>query len=145
MTTVIDLKERLSRVDVSNIAVKSIKQTSDDLVDWQKEQLFTGKNSAGKMIRPFYKPATKAIKKKKGQPIDRVTLKDQGDFYDAINVDVGTEVWNIYSLDPKAKFLEGRYSPKIYGLNNSSLAGYTSDVRPVFLKKMEQATGLKIL
>lgn len=143
--TVEEMKRKLQGVDVPDIAVKSVQQKSDDLVGWQKEQLFSGKNSAGKNIRPFYKPSTIANKKKAGQPYDRVTLNDREDFYDGIIVDIGTQVWNLTSTDSKTFDLIAKYSPLILGLNKISTAGFAWDVRPVFLRRLQDATGLPIL
>jgi hypothetical protein len=143
--TVEELKNKLKSVDVPGIAVKSIQQKSDDLIGWQKEQLFAGKNSAGRNIRPFYKQSTIANKKKSGQPYDRVTLNDHEDFYDGIIVDIGTQVWNLTSTDSKTQELIAKYSPKIFGLNKISIAGFAWDVRPVFLRRLQDATGLPIL
>ena len=144
MTTVLDLQARLRAVNIQDVAVKSIKQTDDELIRWQKEQLFSGKTSTGGFIRPPYKPSTRAIKRKKGQPTDRVTLKDTGSFYDRIFVDIGTEVFNVGSEDNKESILTGEYKPTIFGLNKISRAGYASDVRPVFVRNMENVTGLTI-
>jgi hypothetical protein len=145
MMTAEELRRKLSSVDIAAIAAKSVRQTSSDLVEWQREQLFSGKNSSGSNIKPFYKPATISKKKKAGQPTDRVTLNDKGDFYAGVIVDIGTEVWNLSSTDSKSGKLEAKYSPKIFGLNKISTAGYATDVRPKFLKNLQEATGLKIL
>lgn len=144
MTTVLDMQNRLRAVNVQDISVKSIKQTDDDLIKWQKEQLFSGKNATGGFIRPPYKPTTKRIKRAKGQPTDRVTLKDTGNFYDGVIVDIGTEVFNVTSEDNKTDLLTRKYKPTIFGLNKISRAGYVTDIWPVFKRNIENATGLKV-
>lgn len=57
------------------------KETQEFLIFVLQEQLFqTGEDGKGIAIG-MYSPFTIAIKKRKGQPTDRVTLKDTGDFY----------------------------------------------------------------
>jgi hypothetical protein len=142
MVTAIDLKKRLAALQPGRIIVDSVRQTSDEIIAWQKEQLFAGKTSTGGFIRPPYAPLTRILKRAKGQPTDRVTLKDTGAFYDAIFVDIGTQVWNIGSTDSKTPLLIERYTERIFGLNKISLAGYASDLRPVLLRNFKKATGL---
>ena len=53
------------------------------------EQLFQGIDSTGRdldSIGGSYSPLTIEIKKEKGQPYDRVTLKDTGEFYESFKV-----------------------------------------------------------
>lgn len=48
------------------------------------DQLMTGIRGDGRKIEPPYTPFTQSIKREKGQPTDRVTLKDTGDFHESI-------------------------------------------------------------
>lgn len=53
------------------------------------EQLFKGIDSTGRTLESIgggYAPLTIEIKKSKGQPYDRVTLKDTGEFYESFDV-----------------------------------------------------------
>jgi len=57
------------------------KETQEFLIFVLQEQLFqTGEDGKGNSLGS-YSPFTIAIKKRKGQPTDRVTLKDTGEFY----------------------------------------------------------------
>ena len=57
------------------------KETQDFIIFLLQEQLFnTGADGKGKTLG-IYTPFTISEKKRKGQPFDRVTLKDSGDFY----------------------------------------------------------------
>jgi len=59
------------------------KETQEFLIFVLQEQLFqSGEDGKGVPIG-MYSPFTITIKKRKGQPTDRVTLKDTGDFYDS--------------------------------------------------------------
>ena len=58
-----------------------INNSSETILDANRDQLFSGKDKQGKEIIPEYTPTTIAIKKEKGQPTDRVTLKDTGEWH----------------------------------------------------------------
>lgn len=139
---VIQLKKHLQSIDIRKIAVDAIKATSADIVEQQKAQLYSGKRIDGAFIRPPYAPTTIVQKIRKGQPFDRVTLKDTGDFYEGIFITVGTEYFNLTSSDEKTTALAEKYTPKIFGLNEHSLSEYKKDVEPVFINMIKQATGL---
>ncbi len=142
MGTFVDFRNKLLALNTEKIASDSMIQTRDDLEDWQREQLFSGKNSKNNFIKPKYKLSTRVIKRKKGQPTDRVTLKDNGDFYDGIVADIGTSVYNITSTDSKTFDLERKYSEAIFGLNKISRAGYASDLDPIYQRNIKKALGL---
>ena len=58
-----------------------VNNSSETILDANRDQLFSGKDKQGKEIIPEYTPTTIAIKKEKGQPTDRVTLKDTGEWH----------------------------------------------------------------
>jgi len=84
------------------------------------KQVNKGKKSDGKDILPKYTPATVAIKKKKGQPTDRVTLYDTGSFYAGwlIHSEEFPILFN--SADPKTGDLVKKYGAAIFGLDRES-------------------------
>ncbi len=62
------------------------KDTQDFLIDTLQDQLFTtGEDDDGVSLGD-YSPITVKIKKRKGQPTDRITLKDTGAFYDSYSI-----------------------------------------------------------
>jgi len=67
--------EKLEK-EVLNIIAKNEAQ----MVDLNIQQMMGGRRSDGSNIEPEYTPFTVQIKKAKGQPYDRVTLRDEGDF-----------------------------------------------------------------
>lgn len=60
-------------------------------VQYNKLQTDTAKHQNSKT----YSKRTKQIKKDKGQPVDRVTLQDSGDFYDSIETIVDNKGFEI--------------------------------------------------
>lgn len=63
-----------------------------------------------------YRPFTIKIKKQKGQPTSRVTLMDEGDFYNSFYVDVGPDRFEIKASDFKTRDLMKKYGDEILGL-----------------------------
>jgi hypothetical protein len=88
----------------------------------REEQLYEGKDAQGREIRPKYTPFTVSIKRIKGQPTDRVTLKDTGDFYQSFDIKYGPDYFEIIATDGKTKKLQRKYGPEVLGLNPDSLA-----------------------
>jgi len=67
---------------------ESIENNKDILITQQTEkQMYQGLTSLGTSISPDYKQSTRDRKKRKGQPYDRVTLRDTGDFYASIDIE----------------------------------------------------------
>ena len=83
------------------------------------KQLFKkGERADGARLIPKYAESTKRIKRKKGQRISNVTLRDTGAFYKSIKVDARAEEVEINtngSLD-YSDHLENRYGAQLYGL-----------------------------
>lgn len=145
MCTVNQMIKRLQSFNPREVAADSMVESKVDYLEWQKEQLFAGKKKTGGKIVPPYKKSTKAIKNKKGQPTDRVTLKDTGKFYDSIFLVVikGSGIYRTNSSDIKSKWLIEKYSENILGLGGVFRKGYIQDLRPVWQRKVESVLKLK--
>lgn len=94
---VLEAATRLSKVNVTSVLVKILKQakTKKYITDLNtKVQLFDyGEDARGVQLAAVsktggYAPSTIRIKTKKGQPTNRVTLKDTGDFYKSFDVQI---------------------------------------------------------
>lgn len=142
MASITELMLRLKNTDVERLAMESIEDTRSDLIARQQEQMFAGKTATGTTITPHYKPRTVSIKSKKGQPTDRVTLKDTSAFYKAIFVDVRDTTYVIDSIDYKTPLLISKYGKSIFGLGGIYMIGYRHDVRPIFNDKISDALKL---
>lgn len=100
--------------------------TRDIMIELNRLQLYSGLRSDDSRTdtapgRP-YAPSTVLRKKRKGQPSDRVTLKDTGAFYERIRVrnTAGLlEIWN--ENTQLLKSLQERYGDKIMGLSADSM------------------------
>lgn len=93
-------------------------KNSPELLDLNTdEQLYKGLDSSGSPIQPGYTGLTKSIKKAKGQPANRVTLKDTGDFYDGFYLKTAKFPYIVDSKDEKTEALESKYGSDIFGLS----------------------------
>lgn len=82
-----------------------------------------GENRLGVSISSYapYAPLTIMIKKAKGQPTDRVTLRDTGDFESSFYLDVEDTYFEITAADFKTEKLMHKYGKDIFGLNEENL------------------------
>ena len=114
--TVQDVLDRVNAFDLDFEVEEAFNDTARDFTDLQREQLFSGINAEGDPIEPEYSPRTVAIKKKKGQPTDRVTLRDTGDFYKGVFMDPREDIYVVDSAtaDVHVRFTE-RFANGIRG------------------------------
>lgn len=108
----------------------TVNRTKPLLIDEQtNEQMFKGEDSKGVQFVPSYALSTKVTKKKKGQPTNRVTLKDSGDLYKSIKVDAKTNEMIISANVEYFKYLVTHYSQNtILGLQPEFLEKYTKQL-----------------
>ena len=122
--------------------VKSIvEENSNEIIELNTEkQLFDqGIGSDGRRLEPPYSNPYKNLKKKLGQPTNRVTLRLEGDFYKSFEVIIGKEQFRINATDFKTKFLLKRYGQKIFGLTGSNVTEFNQMViRPELLKQIRK-------
>lgn len=90
-----------------------------------EEQLYErGINRLGVDIMDYapYSPVTIEIKKALGQPTNRVTLRDEGDFESSFFLEVGDKQFEIKASDFKAEDLIKKYGRQILGLTKENIA-----------------------
>src|SRR5688572_12662928 len=137
MQTALTILKKLESIDVGEAARVSITNTKDYAVAQQKLQLFQGIGADDLKIIPSYSAKTKRIKITKGQPIDRVTLRDTGAFYQGIRIDVVGEVIRTDSIDEKSQDLQGRYGGEIFGMGTNYRQRYIKVLKPEFIKQIK--------
>ena len=107
-----------------------------------QEQLYEkGIEGRGTEIMSYqpYTARTIRIKQKKGQPYDRVTLKDTGEFYNSLHVEFDDEGFYVTSTDDKAKYLLARYGKTIFRLTNENFSELLRNyVRPSLQEKLKE-------
>lgn len=82
-----------------------------------------GQDSKGISLQP-YAQSTITIKLRKGQPTDRTTLRDTGDFHRSITVIAEDNQLVIESSIEYAVFLTSRYGKDILGVQDMNLSDF---------------------
>lgn len=104
-------------------AIKAVNSNSKQLEDLQRAQFDSGKDYKGKERKP-YSPVTVRYKRAKGQPTNRVTLKDTGESYidtkvtadyQGITIDVPTDYF---------KYMVKKYGEDTIGISSEALKDY---------------------
>lgn len=121
MGVISDKIKQLTDFDVNKNVRKTILDYSHIICDMNTQsQLFEkGENADGVPIASFapYAPFTIEMKKIKNQPYDRVTLRDEGDFYESFSVRADIDKFDITASNWKTADLKRGYGDNIMGLN----------------------------
>lgn len=97
---------------------KAINSNERVLLEIQtQEQLFKkGQGVDSISLYPSYASSTIRQKKKKGQPFDRVTLKDTGDFYNSISIKTQGQQMIITASVSYTQYLLSKYGNSVFGI-----------------------------
>ena len=129
MKLIIDLKNRVEKFELGLSSGQFIQdiifENEAYIIDMNAtEQLFEqGVNNLGVSIDDYapYSPYTIEIKKQNGQPTNRVTLHDEGDFAGSFFIQVGTGLFEIKAADFKTQDLIKKYGRQILGLTDENI------------------------
>lgn len=95
------------------------------IIGWNTdEQLYDkGITATGVSIMDYapYSPTTIAIKEENGQPYDRVTLRDTGDFHHSFYLKIDNEKFEFDAEDWKTRDLLRLYGDEIMGLTDDNI------------------------
>ena len=100
-----------------------------------------GINGTGVEIMSYepYRPRTIKNKRRKGQPYNRVTLKDTGEWYNSLRLVYDVDGFFITSTDEKNTYLKKKYGPTILRLTNENLSMILNKyIRPNLKAKLEK-------
>ena len=100
-----------------------------------------GINGKGVEIMSYepYRPRTIKNKQRKGQPYNRVTLKDTGEWYNSLRLVYDVDGFFITSTDEKNTYLKKKYGPTILRLTNENLSMILNKyIRPNLKVKLEK-------
>lgn len=107
------------------------------------DQLYRrGINGKGKKIMEYapYAKRTIKIKKEKGQPTTRVTLRDTGDFHKSMFVVFDSEGFYVTASDDKTEKLIAKYGDEIFRLTDKNFTRIIrSHVRKELVKRIKRA------
>lgn len=146
--TLHELQIRLHKFDIIAVLGECVQETKEAIADLNRGQLFIGKRTDGTDILPDYSDYTIELKQAKGQPYDRVTLRDKGHFWNSIHVDVDSKNYSVDASDSKTDKILDKYEThngKILGLSKESKSEeyIPNYLFPALKAKMESMLGLK--
>ena len=102
------------------------------------DQVIEGRGISIMSYQP-YTTRTMQIKQRKGQPYDRVTLRDTGEFYSSLHVEFDDDGFYVTSTDDKAKYLLARYGKTIFRLTNQNFTELLRNyIRPELQQKLKE-------
>ena len=102
------------------------------------QQYDLGQDRNGDAITPEYAESTIRYKRRKGQPTDRVTLQDTGQYHDTFKIRYEDEEFELYANDWKAGFLDKKYGKEIYGLQDEAAMQLADQVyQPRMIQKLK--------
>lgn len=107
-----------------------------------QDQLYEeGINRLGVSIMDYapYRPLTIAIKEQKGQPTNRVTLRDTGDFESSFYLEVNDKQFEVKASDWKTEALIKKYGRQILGLTDENISSLIWDyIYPDLIEKARE-------
>jgi hypothetical protein len=150
MSTALDLLGALQKVDIEQIAVKTMEDNSGHYVLLNQGQMLEGKGKDRNIgvYRNFRMPDGKQYrdyKYEKSQLAGKgnVDLKDTGAFYKGMKMTMNGNEINVSSSDSKESELVDKYGGQIYGLNNKNKETFTEIAfTPDFQAEITRQTGL---
>lgn len=132
MKLIEDMIKRFKAIDLNKLTLEAVAENNFVVVDMVAEnQLFEeGETGHGVEISSFapYSPFTIEIKKAKGQPYNRVTLRDEGDFQKSFFVYIGSDYFEVKADDWKTEQLKFQYGDDILLINDQNLATLLHDI-----------------
>lgn len=127
--------QKLKKVKIKDVAQSAIGELSDEIEEMNRQQLWSGLDSSGNSLDPEYAESTIKRKKSKGQPTDRVTLKDSGQFHESITAKALKGAIMITSNRKAGSYDLAQHLEDVYG-DKASLFGLTEDNREELKKKL---------
>lgn len=139
--------EELALIDswkaIANESVKEAVRKYDFVIlDYltNKQWFQKGQKVDEKIIKPAYSRITVSIKKRKGDPYDRVTLRDSGKLYKSIDILAGERSVLVRILVPYFAKLEKQYGSKILGIQDIFIVDFAENyVLPILTKNINDS------
>lgn len=147
MGNIVDLRDRLKKIDVWQELKAIIRENESELLDLVTSQLEEGETKTGNTdtysrASADYVQAKLAQGRIKSSTLPYANLYNEGDFYRQMTVNVLNEAIEIYSKDSKAGELESQYSSDIYIPNEKRMKEYMDTVLPLLQERIRLKLGL---
>lgn len=132
------------RDNINNYMEDITRSIEDEIKELNVHQQYDlGQDRYGNAITPEYAESTIRYKRRKGQPTDRVTLQDTGQYHDTFKIRYEAEGFELYANDWKAGFLDRKYGKEIYGLQDEAARELADQVyQPRMIQKLKNILSL---
>jgi len=132
--------DRLKKTGVTNLVRQVVKEEAQVIVNYNTDKQLEdrGVGYDNKKLKPKYKRITVSIKQRKGQPSDRVTLKDTGAFHKSFTLQAFSNFFTITATNNKTDKLVEKYGEKIFGLTIPNKNRVARDLRPRLIQKLKR-------
>lgn len=107
--------------EVDSVIIEIVKENENLVIQMNVQNLFAGIKNNGERIVPPYKPSTVKRKKRKGQPFDRVTTRDEGKHHESIFIKYKEDEFELDAEDFKKQYLIRKYGSELYGLTEENI------------------------
>lgn len=142
MEAITNLINRLTdyRDNINNYMEDITRSIEDEIKELNVHQQYDlGQDRYGNEIRPEYTRFTVQIKTMKGQPTDRVTLQDTGEYHESFKIRYEIEGFELYATDWKTSSINKKYGETIYGLQDSAAQELADRVyKPRMIQKLKK-------
>jgi hypothetical protein len=149
MSNCLELLDALKTVNVTEIAIQAMSNTSEAYVQANRDQMLSGKRKDGTNIGDapgnyYYSLMYARDKNRKNAKAGFMNpdLKLTGAFQDGLTMTMAGEVIEVSSSDSKYETLTDKYGGTIYGLNETSQEKYNETLFPEIQKEITKITGL---
>lgn len=120
--------------DREQILMNLVKDHNNEVLQMNVDQLFSGIDADGKAISPAYAASTIKAKKRKGDPYNRVTTRDEGNHHESIFSTYRSDEFELDAADPVKKYLVRKYGEKLYGLTEENIERLTNLIKDEFFE-----------
>ena len=127
--------------EVDQYVLDVVEENKELVLDMNtQDQLFErGVNSKDQKILPPYTPYTVKMKKILGQPSNRVTLRNEGNFHSSFYLKRESKEIEISATDEKTEALVDKYGEEIFGLTPDNLEEISNNyVKPALEEKIKE-------
>lgn len=118
--------------EAEKIVIELCKDRRAMIIKMNVDEMYGGVDAEGADISPPYRPSTIRRKRRRNQPYDRVTLRDEGDFHGSVEIEFRDGEFELVSRDQKAKYLQRKYGDDILGLSEDNVEKLTNDLKDDF-------------
>ena len=135
--TIVQFHNNLRELDLRGIAYDLVISDEETIVNYQKDQMMSGKDATGKDIAPSYKYKSYAELKRSMNNRPQFwtpDLKYSGEFHSGFYLDHDT--LTVTSSDAKTPSLIKKYGEWIFGFNKETMRKYAEGFKDMFFEKI---------